>query len=206
MIFVSATFVAFFNPGRVHASPQPDIPAPPTQEEENPVWPKSPPDENLAIATPPPVTGTNSAPPQPRYYRYNQALTFRMGLASDFPKINFDETVIGFQYLFPKFLAPKLEAGADLLEEGRGHLHAGVRWIYFERSYFRPSLKFALDHLMESKEGLATFTSLDNYFLRGAGTLEYVVWNPFSLRLESELLINFDSTQWIATLGLSRGW
>ena len=111
-----------------------------------------------------------------------------------------------FQYLFPKFLSPKLEAGADLHKDGRGHLHAGLRWIYNERSYFRPSLKAAVDHFADSAEGIATLAHIDNWYVRGGATLEQVVWNPYSLRLETELAINLRHTELITTLGLSRGW
>jgi hypothetical protein len=99
-----------------------------------------------------------------------------------------------------------LEAGADLHKNGRGHFHVGVRWYWFERSYFRPSLKASLDHFMDSSEGLATLARRKDWFARGSATLEYVVWNPYSVRFENELLINFDSVDYVVTLGVSRGW
>jgi hypothetical protein len=162
-------------------------------------------DENMNLIERTPITGLPTYSP-PRYYPYRQQLTFRAGGGTDFPKIDFDDLVLGFQYLFPKFLSPKLEAGADLHKDGRGHLHVGLRWIYLERSYFRPSYKLALDHFADSKKKLATLAQIDNYYLRLGGTLEYVVWNPFSLRLECELVINFRYSELVPTLGLSRGW
>jgi hypothetical protein len=130
----------------------------------------------------------------------------RGGKDAKVPKLKWDNDVIGFQYLFPKFLAPKLEAGADLVEGGNGHLHVGWRHIYFERSYFRPGYKLSLDHFAESKEGLATLTKINNYFARVTGTLEYVVWNPYSVRLEAEIFWNLSTTRSMVTVGLSRGW
>lgn len=162
-------------------------------------------DENMNVTEPEPVAGSPSFTP-PRYYPYRQQLTFRAGAGTDVPKVDFDDVVLGFQYLFPKFLSPKLEAGADLHKDGRGHIHVGLRWIYFERSYFRPSYKLALDHFADSEEKLATLAKIDNYYLRFGGTLEYVVWNPFSLRLEAEFVSNFRYSELITTLGLSRGW
>lgn len=200
-ISILATLLTSTN---VLAAPQPEITGLPKDEPEAKEEIK-PLDENLSVAEPPVVERV--PPPRPlRYYPYHQQLTFRGGRASDFPKLEFDDSVLGFQYLFPKFLAPKLEAGADLHQDGRGHLHVGVRWIYFQRSYFRPSVKLAFDHLADSEEGLATLTRSENYFLRGSGTVELVVWNPFSLRLEAEMLINFDDTMLVLTAGLSRGW
>jgi hypothetical protein len=184
------------------ASPQEQ--APDSPEQENP-WPTTPIDQDLSIAKPPRL----DHPPEPidaHYYPYQQQLTFRYGQASDFPKINVNDNVTGFQYLFPKFLSPKLEAGADLHDGGRGHIHAGARWIYLERSYFRPSLKLGLDHLINANENLATLTQIDNMYLRTTATLEYVTWNPYSLRLEAELLFGSKNTVAEMTLGLSRGW
>jgi hypothetical protein len=149
-------------------------------------------------------------PPRARYYPYQQQLTFRTGYESDFPEVEFDNWTLGFQYLFPKFLSPKLEAGADLVENGGGHLHVGMRWIYRERSYLRPSVKAGLDLYSDGKEGLATLTKWENYFTRLAVCAEYVVWNPYSLRLEYEILANFDfdfdDTRSQLTLGISHGW
>jgi hypothetical protein len=202
LIFVSATIVLIFANAPTFAAPPAVSPEPP---EEKSTWPDGKPDENLSITNAPdPVLPTPQA--DAHYYPYRQALTFRTGLSSDFPKINFDETVFGFQYLFPKFLSPKLEAGADLQEHNRGHLHAGLRWFAWEREYFRPSGKISLDHLAESKERLATLTRIDNYYVRLSGTIEYVVWNPYSIRVEHELLINLDRCWQVMTLGISRGW
>jgi hypothetical protein len=201
-IFVSATIVLIFA-GTLQAAPQPEIPEgnePPTEEITRP------PDENMSI-TPAPALDPATVPPgDAHYYPYRQQMTFRGGVASDFPKISLDDSVLGFEYLFPKFLSPKLEAGADLHENGRGHIHAGARWIYFERSYWRPSLQAGLDHYIDSKVGIATLARKEDWYVRGGLTEEYVVWNPYSLRLEQEMLVNFDNVRLVLTLGVSRGW
>jgi hypothetical protein len=201
-IFVSATFVLFLGLSRAHASPQDSVPEFP--ETETP-WPTTPLNPDLSVAKPPAFHGAPS-PPNARYYPYQQQLTVRYGRASDLPKINVNDNVTGFQYLFPKFLSPKLEAGADLHDDGRGHIHAGARWIWHERSYFRPSLKIGFDHLINATENLATLTLIDNQFLRTTATLEWVIWNPYSLRWEAEALFGSKNTIGEMTLGLSRGW
>jgi hypothetical protein len=81
-----------------------------------------------------------------------------------------------------------------------------MRWIWHERSYFRPSLKLGADHLINSTENLATLTNIDNLFLRTTATLEWVIWNPYSLRVEGEALFGSKNTIGEMTLGLSRGW
>ena len=204
-IFVSATIVLIFANPSSFASPE--LAAPDSPETQSP-WPNGKPSEDLAISQPPEAR-TDLEAPEPKYYPYQQQLTFRYGKSGDFGKFDVNkmtDNIIGFQYLFPKFLAPKLEAGADLHTAGRGHIHAGWRWIWWERNYFRPSLKASLDHNVNSKEQLATFGHLENYYVRGTVTLEYVVWNPYSVRLEGEGLVGLKNNLFEATLGLSRGW
>ena len=201
-IFVSATIVLFFAGLPTWANPQnvvPEVTTPKDAQESGSI------DENLVLSEPQPITGTPHAP-APEYYPYRQQLTFRAGKVAAPSMKKLDDLVLGFQYLFPKFLSPKLEAGADLHPDGKGHIHAGVRWIYHERSYFRPSVKAAFDHFVDADEKLATLTQLEHYIARLGATLEYVVWNPFSIRLEAELLINHEDNQLIYTVGLSRGW
>lgn len=202
MIFVSATIVLFFISWTGSwASPLPEAPDSPEQD----VAPPAPPPSDEMAVSPAPLPVVAKAA-DPRYYPYAQQLTFRLGRAAEFPVKDFNDSVVGFQYLFPKFLSPKIEAGADLHDEGRGHIHAGLRWIHNERLYFRPSVKIAIDHRVEAKDGLATLTDFKNYFARLSGTLEYVFWNPYSVRLEPELLVGFEKPVVVITLGLSHGW
>lgn len=201
-IFVSATIVLIFTHASAMGSPVTSAPDDPEeQSKESP----PPPDENLSIVTPKPLQG-----PVPkvnaRYYSYRQALTFRGGVAAEVRKAEWNDTVWGFQYLFPKFLSPKLEAGADVHQHGRGHIHAGLRWFPWERDFFRPSYKVSIDHFVDSEKNLATLTEWGNYYVRFSGTLEYVAWDPFSVRLEPELVVNFEDTDMVVTLGISRGW
>lgn len=207
LIFVSATIVAILLPlTQAPAAPPAEMPPPPpSQPEDEPAGEPRPLSDDMVV-TPAPEVRASQQPPNVRYYSHRQALTFRAGLASDFPKLGFTDSVIGFQYQFPKFLAPKLEAGADLHEDGRGHLHAGTRWIFFQRSYFRPSLKLALDHYVDGKYGLGTLTRHEDWFLRGAAAIEYTVWNPYSIRFESDMMVNFKRTALLLSVGISHGW
>lgn len=200
--FVSATIVLILNSSVGWASPDSSAPINDTQTEAEEVRPL---DDNMAVSPPPQLMG-KPRPPNARYYPYQQQLTYRTGYDSDYPKLGLENWVIGFQYLFPKFLSPKLEAGADLIDGGGGHLHIGMRWIRTERSYWRPSVKAGLDLHTDGKEGLATVTKWENYYMRLSACAEYVVWNPFSLRLEHEILMNFDEMQAVLTLGISHGW
>ncbi len=201
-IIVSATIVLIFHHAQSAASPQnimPDVKESSEPANDLPV------DENLSIAEPGP-TDPNLKFTPPKYYSHHQQLTLRFGSTSELSPVRFTDYLLGFQYLFPKFLSPKWEAGADMIKDGQGHLHAGVRWIHNERDYFRPSYKLSLDHLADADQRLATLAKIDNYFVRLSATLEYVFLNPYSLRFEPEFLFNHKDSHVMITLGLSRGW
>lgn len=200
-IFVSATFVLFFETP-VFASPESVMPPASPQPQTQP----APLNDDMTVAPAPALSGPPPPPPSARYYPYHQALTFRYGQAADMSNFKANDNVTGFQYLFPKFLSPRIEAGADLHNGGIGHVHAGMRWTFHERSYFRPSVKAGLDLLADSSQGLATIGYINNYYLRLTGTLEYVVSLPYSVRLEPEVLIGSQHDIAELTLGISRGW
>jgi hypothetical protein len=200
---VSATIVLIFAHPRVAASPQEDFPEDKTTQT---APPSQPIDDNMSISEPPHVDGSTVKGAQPRYYPYHQEFTIRAGLSSTLYPWQASEHIWGFQYMLPRFLSPKFEAGADLHEEGEGHVHLGVRWILRQRSYFRPSYKLGLDHHLESKENLATFARLSNYYVRGAVALEFTVDNPISVRLEMEVLVGSKDTLGAGTAGLTYGW
>jgi hypothetical protein len=205
MIFVSATIVLILLTRPTWASPQNEAPPDSPTTEESTGTAAAPLPADMQVSKPPVLR----APPPPgdaHYYPYQQQLTFRYGRGGDFPKIRLNDNVTGFQYMFPKFLSPKLEAGADLHDDGNGHVHLGARWIHNERGYFRPSLKAAGDILIKGSENMATFAKIDNYFLRTSAALEQTVWNPYSLRFETELLFGSKNTILELTLGFSCGW
>ena len=202
-LFVSGTIVLIFVGMPAGASPQPDVPESKTSETE---LPPRPPDDNLSIAKPPPLPAKLPEAKNTDYFPFRQALTFRTGVATEPETKKLKDRIVGFQYLFPKFLSPKLEGGADVHEDGKGHLHVGIRWIFREKTYFRPSLKAALDHLVKGNENLATWVKIDNYFLRGGGAVEYTFSNPYSVRLEAEVFVGTKEFGQEYTLGLSRAW
>ena len=202
-IFVSATIVLILHSAPSGAAPQAEVPPQDVREEAAPMKEL---DENMAITEPPPAPRM-AKPTDPRYYAYRQAVTLRAGFGLDLSAGSEDvQRVLGVQYLMPRFLSPRIELGADLHNDGNGHIHAGLRRVFNERGYFRPSLKAGLDHLLESEKNMASFAHINNYFLQTTGTMEWVVWNPYSIRLEQELLFGLRKTWTVTTLGISRGW
>lgn len=198
-LFVSANFALFFICQLSFANPQTAVPDAPREESTSPQ--KSIDDMSIGEPLPlaPPVP-----PPESHYYSYPQAFTFNLGTTNPIRPLTL--SVVGFEYMFPKFLSPKLEAGAELHNDGTGQISAGARWFWHERSYFRPSLKAGLDILIDPVDGLANLASIDNFYLQMAATLEYVIWNPYSLRLEPQFFLGLNYTFMEVTLGISRGW
>src|SRR4051812_3586492 len=114
--FVSATFVLIFAAAEpIAASPQKQAPSAPSEESP---WPDTPLSDDLSVAQPPQSRATQQTP-DARYYPYHQALTFRLGQVADIGDLNSRDMLIGFQYQFPRFLSPKIEAGADLHNDGK---------------------------------------------------------------------------------------
>lgn len=192
----------------VSASPIREAPPPATQESEPETGRRLDPNMSVAAPTPDPDSdfSESEGPVDPGYYAYQQALTFRLGLASATDAFDPSQFIIGFQYLLPKFLSPKFEIGADAVDQGRGHVFGGVRWIGNERGFFRPSAKLSVDHLFEGSKGLSTLAHHENYFVRASATLEWVVAPPTSLRLELEGLANVDTSLVVLTIGATRNW
>lgn len=204
-VFVSATIVLILLQPKSHAAPTPEVPESPKAEEQ---WGdgKSA-DENMAVTPAAPVQITQPKSNSLRYYTARQAVTVRAGFALNLSNSDEDtETLLGVQYLMPKFLSPRLEIGADLHSDDSGHIHAGLRKVFSERSYFRPSLKAGLDVLLKGEEQLASTGNINNYYVRTAATLEQVVWYPNSIRLETEILFGLKRLHSITTLGFSRAW
>jgi hypothetical protein len=204
-VFVSATIVLIFTGARALGAPVPEVPDAPKSEE---TWgSEKQSDENMALTPAPKAPLTPPARSDLRYYTARQALTVRGGFDMDLSNSDDgSETVFGVQYLLPRFLSPRLEVGADLQSNADGHIHAGYRKVFSERSYFRPSLKIGADVLLDSRDQLASFGDINNYYARTSGTLEYVVWNPYSVRLEEELLFGLKHIHTITTLGLTYGF
>jgi hypothetical protein len=207
-VFVSATIVLILLQTKSWAAPSPDVPdAPKTQDQNGSAAEALPPGENMSITPAPPVPKVPAKDPSLRYYTAKQALTVRGGIAMNLSDNDAEtENLLGVQYLVPKFLSPRIEIGADLHTDDSGHIHAGLRKLFSERSYFRPSVKAGLDVLLIGEEQLASAGNINNYYMRTGAAIEYVFWNPYSVRLEAEILFGLKRTQSEFSLGLSRGW
>lgn len=192
------------NSASLWASPTHEIPPAAKQQSEPETGKRL--DSDMIIAPAPEPDLSEVEPEDSGYYSYQQALTFRLGLATDTDAFNPSQLVMGFQYLLPKFLSPKFEIGADAIDRGRGRVFGGLRWIGNERGFFRPSVKLSLDHLFEGSKGLSTLAHHENYFARASATLEWMVSAPVSLRLELEGLANVDTSSVVLTVGASRNW
>lgn len=140
------------------------------------------------------------------YYPYRQELAPRMGLVLTTDSAHPVTYLLGITYLWPRFQSPQAELGADILPDYGGHLNFGVRHIFKERDYFRPYLLWGLSHEAVARDGLATLTNFDNYYLRGSAGFENVIRLPQSVRIELEVRAGLAKQLLILCLGAAWGF
>ena len=203
---VSATIVAFCINFASWAAPQNTMPdqSPAIKSEE-----PSRREENMNVTKPQmdADSSLNQKFENFEFFPFRQSLTVRMGAAAPVSDFKDTETIIGFTYMFPKFLSPRFEAGADVHnKDDKGHVHAGFREIFFERDRLRPSLKYGVSHEVHANEGLGSFANNKHYFGRGSAALDYSLNQDLALRVEVEALVGI-AKQWAsASAGLSFCW
>ena len=192
---VSLTFVLTHACATLAApkTPSPDFNEPPpkydspTPESESKI-------QSLDIAPPPPAVEADREPEF--FYRYRHAISFHAGFAYDTKSAAEGKPILsrfGAQYLFPVDLK-SYEAGADLLSDGAGVIHASRRWIY-TRTKLRPYSKAGVGLRIVPADQLATFLKYDNYQIRGAIGFEEIVNVPTSFRMELEAMASTRSAQ-----------
>ena len=140
------------------------------------------------------------------YFPYRQALSPRLGAVFTTEKENAWEYLLGINYLWPRYASPQAELGVDLLSHFGGHLNFGVRYILFQRNYFRPFFLWGMTHEVVATERLATITNIDNYYLRLAVGMEDTLKLPKSIRLELETLIGLEKQMLLLCFGYSWGF
>ncbi len=197
--------IAFANPERPRVPPGkppgPSSPVTPT----GPTEPSRELEEYNLIATPP----AQPLPPEASrtyIYPYRQALTPRIGLVTSTDDDEPDTSLLGILYLWPRYLPPQAEIGADFVNKRGGHINFSVRDIFFERGYFRPFWLWGITHEVVPEDRLATFVNIENYYFRVALGMEEVIVLPQSFRLELELLAGTRKQMAIVSAGCSWGF
>lgn len=140
------------------------------------------------------------------YYPFRQELAPRAGLVLSTDSAHPVTYLLGITYLWPRFQSPQAELGADILPDYGGHLNFGVRHIFRERDYFRPFFLWGLTHEAVARDGLATLTNFDNYYLRGSVGFENVIRLPQSVRIELEARAGLAKQLLILCVGAAWGF
>lgn len=145
--------------------------------------------ENLILTQPPPPPKIKK---NSHFYPYTQSVSPRLGTLVNLHEFREDmgssfKMLYGFSYLFPRNHSPQLEVGADIIESLNGQFHIAKRWIINERYSFRPYYKLGATVVALGREGLATFTNIDNYLAKASLGLEDYYKEPMSLRWELEV-------------------
>ncbi|MCB0355743.1 MAG: hypothetical protein KDD40_01990 [Bdellovibrionales bacterium] len=165
-------------------------------------------DENL-ILTQPPIVNPRST--LENNYPYTQSFSPRIGTLVDVQNIseelgNSFHMLYGITYMFPRNRSPQLEVGADIIKNHNGQFHASKRWIINERTSFRPFYKLGVTVAAIGREGLATFTNIDNYLARASVGFEDYYKRPMSFRWELELSLGLEDVFLYLNFGYSWGF
>lgn len=162
----------------------------------------------IDIAEPPPLPEAAKRKRSEYFYPFRQALTVRMGQTAktygsdDFP---IHVQLGGVLYLYQTSARVHYEGGADLLSDGSGALHFGERFV-FSKGAFRPYGKLAVGVRIIPKDQLATFLRFEYYQFRAAAGFEALIYRSNSLRLETELIANQQSSSVGISLGYVSAW
>ena len=195
----------------VQAAPSRDVNDPPENEGSSETEVQATPDlidrQNLVIT---PTVMTKKEEKEISYlYPYNQSISPRIILIIDSEEIKGDLNIpygLGITYLAPRRKQPQIEAGAEMFSTSDGHIHAGLRWVYFSDNYFRPYYKVGLAHAWKAKEKLASFSNWKNYLVKVGAGFEDVIKPPMSARLEIEAAIGTEDMFLLLSLGYSWAW
>lgn len=139
-------------------------------------------------------------------YPYRQQLVPRVGYVRSNDDDDPHTYMFGISYLWPRYVSPQAEIGADLVNKYGGHINFGIKHIVFERGFFRPFWLWGITHEAVPEDRLATFVNLENYYLRIAVGFEDVIKLPKSVRLEAEALAGTDKQMFKVCLGYSWGF
>lgn len=177
----SGSAVAAKSVGSPNLDDEADAAAPPENENEM--------RKSIDIAPPPPV------PPgyerkQEYFHKYRQAISAQIGLVYDTKAASDGTDTLSrasVQYMFTTEGRLNFEGGADLLSDGSGAIHVSQRKIYGQ-SRFRPFIKAGAGVRIVPADQLATFLRHENYQIRAGGGLEHLVRDPYSVRIELELM------------------
>lgn len=189
---------------KVHTH-SPDQPPPKSSEEDQNKIDLE--EQNLTIVQPPPANPEVTADlKNAYYYPYQQSLTPRVGFVLRSEEDDRISMLYGLQYMLRRFVSPRLEMGIDYLSSADLHVNAGIRYIFYEKSFFRPYYKFGLTHQADPSDLLATFLDSDNYYLRSSFGMEDVIVLPRSVRFEAEFAIGLKDWFLAFSGGYSWAW
>jgi hypothetical protein len=122
------------------------------------------------------------------YFPYRSAISARLGMGSEAKMFSKNEYyyLYGLLYQFPNEHGKHWEAGADVMNDGKGILSIGWKKRFTPTEAIRPYYKLGFAVRIDPSEQLTTFLRNENYQLRPAAGFEYFLEHPSSIRLEIE--------------------
>lgn len=138
-------------------------------------------------------------------YKYRHTLAARAGVRARLSDPSNPDSLLSLLYWFPLRNLRGAEIGADLDGDGTGALHFAARWTIGDGKW-RWLYKFGGGIRIVPSDQLVTFLRLKHWQARIGGGFEYLVSDPFGLRVDLEGLATTEYTACIATLGATWAW
>jgi hypothetical protein len=124
----------------------------------------------------------------PSEYREVQAIAVRGGVVFIAETPTNPTSAIGVAYVLPRIFYPKWEIGADAVARSGGLIHLARKFMWFERTSYRPFLLLGPTLKLNPNQRLATLVDLNNYQLRLSLGFEDALNSRRSARFEVQLL------------------
>jgi len=116
------------------------------------------------------------------------------------------QSFLGFNYMFDSPTTRHMEMGADLISGALGIFHAAYRWMYSPNSANRKFVKAGISLIIEPSNELSNFLIPENYQVRVAAGMEWLLLMPMSLRLDLEMAFALSGLQGTLVMGYSWAW
>ncbi len=149
--------------------------------------------EDMRISPVPKVqVGTGRKGTEEVYFPYRSSISPRLGFGTESKKLSKNEYhyLYGLLFQFPSDHAEHWEAGADVINDGKGVLSIGWKKRYRPTEAVRPYTKIGFAVRVDPSEQLTTFLRNENFQIRPATGFEYFLEHPSSIRLELETWIS----------------
>lgn len=151
-----------------------------------------------------------SSLPKNKFYDISQSVSFHLGLAPDFRKLNHGEHNTpwfwGFDYTFKSSTMRHFELAADLYSNNKLYILGDYKFIFYQTEELRPYLRTGLSLRFDEGDHLETPFDLKSYGFVFGGGVEDIMHGYQSLRIGLDFYLGHKSFTALILLGYSWGF